>query len=211
MYLSTRPEKATGTEEMWDQAEEALRSALGDREYGLKEGDGAFYGPKIDIQVTDTMGRSWQLGTCQLDFYMPERFGLEYTTADDTVERPVIIHRAITGSLERFLGILLEDTGGDLPFWLAPEQARVIPVSDRHAEYAEEVRATLREADVRCGADVRSESMGKRIREGELAKVPFLLIVGDREVETRTASVRARHGDLDGDLPLVGLADALRA
>ena len=211
MYLSTRPEKATGTPEMWDQAEDALRQALGDREYGLKEGDGAFYGPKIDIQVTDSMGRSWQLGTCQLDFYMPERFGLAYTTADDTEERPVIIHRAITGSLERFLGILLEDTGGDLPFWLAPEQVRVIPVSDRHAPYADEVCAGLRGSGLRCEVDARGESMGKRIRDGELHKVPYLLVVGDREVETRTASVRARHGDLDGDLPVIGLADALRA
>jgi len=211
MYLSTRPEKATGTSEMWDTAEEALRLALGDREYALKEGDGAFYGPKIDIQVTDTMGRSWQLGTCQLDFYMPERFGLSYTSAEDTEERPVIIHRAIIGSLERFLGIVLEDTGGDLPFWLAPEQVRVIPVSDRHAQYADEVRASLRADGLRCEADVRSESMGKRIRDGELAKVPFLLIVGDREVDTRSASVRARHGDLDGDLPLDGLAHALQA
>ena len=211
MFLSTRPEKATGTPEMWDQAEEALREALGDREYGLKEGDGAFYGPKIDIQVTDSMGRSWQLGTCQLDFYMPERFGLAYTTADDTEERPVIIHRAITGSLERFLGILLEDTGGDLPFWLAPEQVRVIPVSDRHAPYADEVCAGLRGAGLRAEVDARGESMGKRIRDGELGKVPYLLVVGDREVETRTASVRARHADLEGDLPVTGLADALRA
>jgi len=157
------------------------------------------------------MGRSWQLGTCQLDFYMPERFGLSYTSAEDTEERPVIIHRAITGSLERFIGIVLEDTGGDLPFWLAPEQVRVIPVSDRHAPYADEVRATLRGDGIRCEVDSRSESMGKRIRDGELGKVPFLLIVGDREVETHTASVRARHGDVEGDMPLDGLAHALRS
>ncbi len=210
MYLSTRPEKATGTTEMWDQAEEALRLALGDREYGLKEGDGAFYGPKIDVQVTDTMGRSWQLGTCQLDFYMPERFGLSYVSAEDSDVRPVIIHRAITGSLERFIGILLEDTGGDLPFWLAPEQVRVIPVSDRHAAYAEEIRGDLRGSGVRVEVDARSESIGRRIRDGELAKVPYLLVVGDREVEGRTASVRARHRGVEGDLPLAGLAQALR-
>jgi threonyl-tRNA synthetase len=131
LKLSTRPGKATGTPEMWDAAEEALRDALGDREYGLKVGDGAFYGPKIDFQVTDVMGRSWQLGTCQLDFYLPERFDLVYTTADDTEERPVMIHRAITGSIERFLGILIENTGGDFPLWLAPVQARVLPVSAR--------------------------------------------------------------------------------
>jgi threonyl-tRNA synthetase len=142
---------------------------------------------------------------------MPERFGLSYTTADDTEDRPVIIHRAITGSLERFLGILLEDTGGDLPFWLAPDQVRVIPVSDRHAPYADEVCAMLKGSGVRAEVDARGESMGKRIRDGELGKVPYLLVVGDREVETRTASVRARHGDLEGDLPLAGLAEALRA
>ena len=130
---------------MWDQAEEALRQALGDREYGLKEGDGAFYGPKIDFQVTDVMGRSWQLGTCQLDFWFPERFDLVFTNADDQEERPVMIHRAITGSIERFLGILIENTGGDFPLWLAPEQARVLPIADRHAPYAESVRARLRD------------------------------------------------------------------
>ncbi|MSO45101.1 MAG: threonine--tRNA ligase [Thermoleophilia bacterium] len=211
MFLSTRPEKATGSSEMWDEAESALRQALGNREYGIKNGDGAFYGPKIDIQVTDTMGRSWQLGTCQLDFYMPERFGLSYISADDTEERPVIIHRAITGSLERFVGILLEDTGGDLPFWLAPDQVRVIPVSDRHAAYADEVRATLRGSGIRTEVDARGGSMGKRIRDGEMAKVPFLLVVGDREVQSRTVSVRARQGDLEGDLPLIGLGDTLRA
>ena len=170
---------------MWDQAEEALRDALGDREYGLKEGDGAFYGPKIDFQVTDVMGRSWQLGTCQLDFYFPERFDLTYTTADDTEERPVMIHRAITGSIERFLGILIENTGGDFPLWLAPEQARVLPVADRHAPYAESVRARLRGEGLRVEVDARSESVGRRIRDGELAKVPYLLIVGDKEAAGR--------------------------
>ena len=192
--LATRPEKASGAPEMWDAAEEALRSALGDRPYELKEGDGAFYGPKIDFHVTDTMGRSWQLGTCQLDFYMPERFDLAYVTAEDTEERPVMIHRAITGSIERFLGILIEDTGGDFPLWLAPEQARVLPVSDRHAEYARSVREQLRVAGLRVEVDARAESVGRRIRDGELAKIPYLLVVGDKEVEAATVSVRARHG-----------------
>ena len=192
--LATRPEKASGTPEMWDAAEEALRAALGDRPYELKEGDGAFYGPKIDFHVTDAMGRSWQLGTCQLDFYMPERFDLAYVTADDTEERPVMIHRAVTGSIERFLGILIEDTGGDFPLWLAPEQVRVLPVSDRHAEYARSVREGLRAAGLRVGVDGRSESVGRRIRDGELAKIPYLLVVGDKEVEAAMVSVRARHG-----------------
>ncbi len=200
LKLSTKPDKAVGTDEMWATAEAALRDALGDREYGLKEGDGAFYGPKIDFQVTDTMGRAWQLGTCQLDFNFPERFDLTYTTADDTEERPVMIHRAITGSLERFLGILIEHTGGDFPFWLAPEQARVLPISDRHHDYAETVRARLRTEGLRVEVDARAGSVGRRIRDGELAKIPYLLVVGDTEAESGTVAVRARHGG-DGGTP----------
>jgi threonyl-tRNA synthetase len=211
LKLSTRPEKATGTPEMWDAAEEALRDALGDREYGLKVGDGAFYGPKIDFQVTDVMGRSWQLGTCQLDFYLPERFDLVYTTADDTEERPVMIHRAITGSIERFLGILIENTGGDFPLWLAPVQARVLPVSDRHHDYAETVRARMRAEGLRVEVDARSESIGRRIRDGELGKVPYLLIVGDKEAEAGTASARARHIGDQGAMGLDDLAARLAA
>jgi threonyl-tRNA synthetase len=211
LKLSTRPEKATGTPEMWDRAEAALRDALGDREYGLKEGDGAFYGPKIDFQVTDTMGRAWQLGTCQLDFNFPERFDLVYTTADDTEERPVMIHRAITGSIERFLGILIENTGGDLPFWLAPEHARVLPIADRHHDYADAVRGRLRAGGLRVEVDARAGSVGRRIRDGELAKVPYLLIVGDAEAGAGTVSVRARHGGDRGTPPLDELADALAA
>lgn len=209
--LSTRPAKAAGTPEMWERAEAALAQALEGREYELNPGDGAFYGPKIDFQVTDSMGRSWQLGTCQLDFSMPEAFDLTYTSEDDTDQRPVIIHRAILGSIERFLGILIEDTGGDFPFWLAPEQVRVIPVADRHRPYADEVRALLRAEGLRADTDARAESMGRRIRDGELQKVPYLLIVGDREVESRTVSVRARHGDDIGDLPMVEVAAALLA
>jgi threonyl-tRNA synthetase len=209
--LATRPEKASGAPEMWDAAEEALRTALGGREYELKEGDGAFYGPKIDFHVTDVMGRSWQLGTCQLDFYMPERFGLSYVSAEDAEERPVMIHRAITGSIERFMGILIEHTGGDFPLWLAPEQARVLPVSDRHADYAGTVRDRLRAAGLRASVDGRSESVGRRIRDGELAKVPYLLVVGDKEVEAGTASARARHGGDRGAVPLDELADRLAA
>jgi threonyl-tRNA synthetase len=209
--LSTRPEKAAGTGEMWERAEAALAQALEGREYELNPGDGAFYGPKIDFLVTDSMGRSWQLGTCQLDFSMPEAFDLNYTSETDAEERPVIIHRAILGSIERFLGILIEDTGGDFPFWLAPEQARVVPVADRHREYAEKVRAVLRTDGLRVEVDARAESIGRRIRDGELHKVPYLLIVGDREVESGTASVRARHGDEIGDVRVGELGAALLA
>ncbi len=209
MKLSTRPEKAMGEPEVWDQAEAALRGALGDRPYELNEGDGAFYGPKIDFHITDSMGRSWQLGTCQLDFALPERFGLGYTTADDTVERPVMIHRAVTGSLERFLGILIEDTGGDFPFWLAPVQARVLPIADRHVEYAERVCAQLHEFGLRAEADVRGGSVGRRIRDGELAKVPYLLVVGDREADAGTVAVRRRGAGDQGAEPLAELAERL--
>jgi len=209
--LSTRPAKAAGTDEMWERAEAALAQALEGRDYEVNPGDGAFYGPKIDFQVTDSMGRSWQLGTCQLDFSMPEAFDLTYTSETDVEERPVIIHRAILGSIERFLGILIEDTGGDFPFWLAPEQARVLPVADRHRAYADQVRDALRAEGLRVELDARGESIGRRIRDGELHKVPYLLVVGDREVESGTASVRARHGDEIGDVPVGELAAALLA
>jgi threonyl-tRNA synthetase len=211
LKLATRPEKAVGSPEMWDRAEATLREALGDRAHELKEGDGAFYGPKIDFHVTDTMGREWQLGTCQLDFYMPERFDLTYTSAEDREERPVMLHRAITGSLERFLGILIENSGGDFPLWLAPVQARVLPVSDRHAPYAERVREALAEAGLRAEVDARSGSVARRIRDGELHKVPYLLVVGDREEEARAAAVRARHGGDRGTQGLDELVAGLRA
>ena len=209
LKLGTRPPKALGDAEAWAAAEEALRASLGDREYELNEGDGAFYGPKIDFHVTDVMGRSWQLGTCQLDFFMPERFDLSFTNEADREERPVIIHRAISGSIERFLGILIEHTGGDFPLWLAPVQARVLPVSDRHAEYAEEVRDSLAERGLRVEVDARSESVGRRIRDGELAKVPYLLVVGDREVEAGGVSARTRHGGDAGAMSVPELADRL--
>lgn len=209
--LATRPDKAIGDEATWHEAEQMLAAALGDRKYVVKEKDGAFYGPKIDFQVTDTMGRSWQLGTCQLDFFLPERFDLTYQTAEDTQARPVMIHRAITGSLERFLGILIEDTGGDFPFWLAPVQVRILPIADRHAEYATQVGETLSERGIRVEVDARSESVGKRIRDGELAKVPYLLVVGDKEQEGGTASVRARHGADEGAIPVADLAERLAA
>ncbi len=200
--LSTRPEKSMGTEEQWAKAEAALTAALErqGREYELNPGDGAFYGPKIDFHVTDALGRSWQCGTCQLDFQMPERFDLSYVGADDAPHRPVMIHRALLGSMERFAGILIEHYAGRFPVWLAPVQAIVLPVSDRHNAYASRVAAELREAGVRVGLDERSESVGKKIRDAELGRYPYMLVVGDREQEAGAVAVRSHEeGELGSD------------
>src|SRR4051794_18343061 len=198
LELSTRPDKRVGTEEMWDRAEAALAGALDARglEYELNPGDGAFYGPKIDLHMTDSIGRSWQLGTVQLDYYMPEQFGLTYTGADNEEHRPVMIHRALMGSFERFIGMLIEHYAGEFPLWLAPLQAKVLPIADRHVEYAREAAATLRSAGLRAGVDERGESIGRKIREAELQKVPYMLVVGDREQEAGQVGVRRhREGD----------------
>jgi threonyl-tRNA synthetase len=205
--LSTRPESRLGDDALWDHAEGALTSALerAGLEYTVNEGDGAFYGPKIDLHMTDSLGRSWQLGTVQLDYNLPQRFELTYTGADNAEHRPVMIHRALLGSFERFIGILLEDTAGDLPFWLAPVQAMVLPVADRHNDYGREVVRALREAGLRAELDERTESVGRKIRETELAKVPYMLVVGDREAEAGEVSVRRRG---EGDLGALTIGDA---
>jgi threonyl-tRNA synthetase len=206
--LSTRPEERIGTDEMWDRSEAALTQALerGGYEYDVNEGDGAFYGPKIDIHMRDSLNRSWQLGTVQLDYNFPERFDLTYTGADNAEHRPAMIHRALVGSFERFIGILLEHTGGDLPLWLAPTQALVVPLADRHNEYAREVAMALRGGELRAEVDDRTESVGRKIREAELRKMPYMLVVGDREAEERAVSLR-RHGE--GDLGTLGVAEAV--
>jgi threonyl-tRNA synthetase len=198
LELSTRPEQRIGSDEMWDRAEAALESALAarDLEYELNEGDGAFYGPKIDLHMTDSLKRSWQLGTVQLDYSMPERFGLGYTGEDNSEHPPVMIHRALLGSFERFIGILIEHYAGELPLWLAPLQALVLPIADRHVDYAREVEAQLADGGIRAEVDDRTESVGRKIRDGELRKVPLMLVVGDKEQETRQVSVRRhREGD----------------
>jgi len=208
--LSTRPQKSIGSDEMWATAEGVLERVLdGEREaggaplaYQLNPGDGAFYGPKIDFHIRDVMGRTWQCGTIQVDFAMPERLDITYTGADNEEHRPVMIHRALLGSIERFMGILLEHYGGNLPTWLAPVQALVIPIADRHAAYGHEVVGALRQAGLRADVDDRPESMGKRIRDGQMQKVPYLLIVGDKEEETREVAVRER-GEQTGSV-LVG-------
>jgi len=203
--LSTKPDKAMGSDEQWQRAEAMLQSALDsqDREYAINPGDGAFYGPKIDFHVTDALGRSWQLGTCQLDFQMPERFELSFTDADDGRSRPVMIHRALLGSMERFAGILIEHYAGRFPAWLAPVQAMVLPVADRHNDYALNVAEQLEAAGVRVEVDQRSESVGKKIRDAELGRYPFMLVVGDRDEQAGEVSVRSHEqgelGSMDTD------------
>jgi threonyl-tRNA synthetase len=197
--LSTRPEKSIGTDEEWEAATQALSDALDriGRPYAVNPGDGAFYGPKIDFHVTDALGRSWQCGTCQVDYFMPKRFELTYTGADNAEHRPVMIHRALLGSMERFAGILIEHHGGRFPLWLAPEQVIVLPVADRHNEYAGTVRAALHDAGLRVRVDERQESVGRKIRDAELAKAPYMLVVGDREAEAGQVSIRSHdRGDL---------------
>ena len=199
LELSTRPEQRIGSDEMWDRAEGKLKAVLESdaREYVLNEGDGAFYGPKIDLHTTDSLGRSWQLGTVQLDYSMPERFELSYIGADNAEHRPVMIHTARMGSFERFIGILIEHYAGEFPVWLAPVQAVVVPISDRHGETACAVAATLRGQGLRVDVDDRTESLGRLIRDNELQKIPYLLVIGDREAEEGTVGVRRhREGDL---------------
>jgi threonyl-tRNA synthetase len=192
--LSTRPENRLGTDEEWDRAEAALDAALAAR--GLtaevSAGEGSFYGPKIDLHMTDSLGRSWQLGTVQLDYQMPKRFGLAYAGSDNADHTPAMIHRALLGSFERFLGVYLEHTGGELPVWLAPIQARILPVAEDHAVAAAGVADALRERGVRIDVDRREDTLGKRIRDAELEKVPYVIVVGDKEVEGNTLSLRIR-------------------
>jgi threonyl-tRNA synthetase len=210
--LSTRPEKAMGDPKVWEHAEKVLAQCLedrGDLSYTVNEGDGAFYGPKIDFDVDDALGRSWQLATIQLDFQMPERFDLTYVDSDGSEKRPVMIHRAIFGSLERFYGVMLEHFGGDLPPWLAPEQARVLPITDAVNEYAEEVAAELRSRGLRADVDRRSEKLGYKIRDGETMKVPYLLVVGQREAEAGAVALRLRHRRDEGVHPLETVVDRI--
>jgi threonyl-tRNA synthetase len=213
LELSTRPEQRIGTDELWDRSEAALKSALESQglSYDLNEGDGAFYGPKIDMHMTDSLGRSWQLGTIQLDYNMPERFGLRYTGADNAEHCPVMIHRALMGSYERFIGILLEHLGGELPVWLAPVQAIVLPIADRHLGYAHKVRDRVRAAGRRVEVDERGESVSRQIRDAELRKVPYLLVVGDREQESGTVAVREHRGGDRGSMPLEELIGLISA
>ncbi len=192
--LSTRPEEFLGEIATWDDAEAQLKEALkrANLEYTLNEGDGAFYGPKIDFDVTDAIGRKWQCATIQLDYQQPENFDLKYIGADNAEHRPIVIHRAIVGSFERFIAILIEHYAGAFPLWLAPVQAIVLPISDRHQEYAARVRDRIAAAGLRVELDDRQEKIGYKIREAQLQKVPYMLVTGDREAAEGTVSVRSR-------------------
>ncbi len=199
LELSTRPAKSIGSDEMWKMAEDVLESALKKKgqTFDINKGEGAFYGPKIDYHIRDSIGRMWQCGTIQVDFSMPERFELEYVGSDGERHRPVMIHRAIFGSIERFIGILIEHFGGAFPLWLAPTQCVVIPISEKHREDAAKMHARIVTAGIRCHFDVRNEKVGYKIRDAETQKIPYMCVVGDREIETESVSVRKRKtGDL---------------
>lgn len=199
--FSTRPEMRVGSDEVWDQAEAALKAALdaSGREYFVNEGDGAFYGPKIDIQVADALGRYFQLGTIQLDFQLPDRFDLKFTNQNGEMERPVVIHRALLGSLERFIGVYLEHVAGAFPFWLSPEQAVIIPVKNElHLEAAQKLQRELAQKGYRVRVDDRNESMGLKTRQAQTGKIPFMLVLGDKEIETQSVSVR-KYGEMKSD------------
>src|SRR5204863_1106742 len=185
--LSTRPDKRLGTDEQWDRAEGALEEALNrhEIEYTISPGEGTFYGPKIDLHMTDSLGRSWQMGTIQLDYQMPMRFGLEYVGAENAEHHPVVIHRALLGSLERFIGILVEHYAGAFPFWLAPVQIRILPVGEGHREAAQALAKSL--AEFRVEVDDSDDTVGKRIRNAELEKIPFTIVYGDRESDDALA------------------------
>jgi threonyl-tRNA synthetase len=211
--LSLRPEKRIGNDEVWDNAEGALRDALeaSNVVFSEVEGEGAFYGPKIDLFMDDVLGREWQISTFQLDFNLPERFDLHYAAEDGSLRRPVMIHRAILGSIERFMGILIENHAGAFPVWLAPVQATLIPIADRHNDYCLGVAQKLRAAGLRVEVDERSERMQAKIRDAQLKKVPYMLIAGDRDIEAGAVSVRTREGEDLGALTVEAFIERLAA
>jgi threonyl-tRNA synthetase len=206
--ISTRPEKAVGDPRDWDMATNALKAAIDAQglEYGIDEGGGAFYGPKIDVQIKDALGREWQCTTIQFDFNLPDRFDLSFTGQDGKMHRPYMVHRALLGSIERFFGVLVEHYAGNFPVWLAPVQAVVLPVSDQFVDYARQVASVIKSANLRVEVDDQDAKLGYKIREAEVQKVPYMLIVGAREVESATVSVR-RHGE--GDLGALSPEDLI--
>lgn len=211
MELSTRPDDFMGDIESWNQAEDALKAALEEKglEYDINEGDGAFYGPKIDYEVEDALGRTWQCGTIQLDFQLPRNFDLSYINEEGEKAQPIMLHRALLGSFERFLGILIEHFGGNFPLWIAPVQLKVVPVSEKFEDYANDVAAEFKDEGFRVETDHRAEKLGKKIRDAQLEKVPYVFVVGEREVEDRTVSVRKRGGEDLGEMPIREAIDKL--
>ena len=204
LELSTRPEHSIGSDQDWERATDALTQALerSGRPYEINAGDGAFYGPKIDVKLTDALKREWQCATIQCDFTLPERFELTYVDSEGAHRRPVMLHRVILGSIERFIGVLTEHFAGAFPVWLAPEQARLLTVTERADAWAAEALELLRQAGVRAEADTRNEKLGAKVREAQLMKVPYMLILGDREVDERQVTPRLRDGS---NLPSMGL------
>jgi threonyl-tRNA synthetase len=209
--LSTRPEKRVGSDETWDKAESALKAALLENklEFDLQPGEGAFYGPKIEFTLKDSLSRLWQCGTIQLDFNLPERLGAEYVTEDNSRKHPVMLHRAIVGSMERFIGILIEHYSGAMPLWLAPTQAVILNIADAHASYASKVMDELKKNHIRCDSDLRNEKITYKIREHSLQKIPYLLIVGEKEMEAGQVAVRTRKGEDLGSMSIKSLIDRL--
>ncbi len=210
--LSTRPDDSIGSDEEWEQATKALQEAMDAIHvaYKINEGDGAFYGPKLDFHLQDSIGRTWQCGTIQLDFQLPRRFGAEYTGEDGKTRRPVMIHRVLFGSIERFIGILLEHYAGKFPLWLAPVQVKVLSLAKRSNEYAKGVADELSRMGIRCETDERSEKIGFKIREAQLDKVPYMAIVGQNEIDAQTVSVRKRDGGDLGSMTVEQFASLLR-
>jgi threonyl-tRNA synthetase len=211
--LSTRPEKAVGSDEIWTRATAALREALEAKalDYSLDEGGGAFYGPKIDVKIRDAIGREWQCSTIQLDFNLPERFDLEYVAEDGQRHRPIMIHRALLGSIERFFGILIEHYAGRFPAWLAPVQVVIMNITDRQDEYALKVSESLKNKGFRVQTDLRNEKIGYKIREHTLQRIPYLLVVGDKEAGANTVAVRTRSGKDLGSMSIDEFVQGLQA
>jgi len=209
--LSTRPEKSIGSDEQWQKAEAGLVKALEDAGIKYKEnkGEGAFYGPKIDFHIKDSMGRSWQMGTIQLDFATAERLDANYIDKDGSKKHPVMIHRAILGSIERFIAVLLEHTAGALPFWLSPVQISILPIASRHLKYAQKIRDRIKDKEFRCEIDERDETLEKKIRDAEIQKIPYVLVVGDREIKAKKVALRSREKGDEGEIALESFLTAI--
>ena len=214
--MSTRPEHSIGSDEDWELATNALAQAVCElgKSYVINEGDGAFYGPKLDFHLKDSIGRTWQCGTIQLDFQLPQRFAIDYVGADGEKHRPIMLHRVVFGSIERFIGILLEHYAGKFPAWIAPVQVKVLPVSDKYNDYAKKVAAHLEGKDIRVEMDPRNEKLGYKIREARMEKVPYMIIVGENEQNKGLVSVRKRDGEIDkqnlGEMSLTDFVELVK-